>query len=413
MIDIKRHTLSNGLRIVHNYDATTQMVALNLLYDVGSRDEIIGKTGFAHLFEHLMFGGSANIPNFDTELQAAGGESNAWTSDDITNFYELIPRHNIETAFWLEADRMNELAFTKTNLETQKSVVIEEFKQRCLNQPYGDMEHIIRKNAYYTHPYRWPVIGNHIDEIKAVEMSSVKDFFYSHYAPNNAILCIVGNISFEETIFLAEKWFGSISSRNIQSRELPVEPKQLTSKLIIENNSQVPHNIIYKAFRMCDRHSQDYQCTDLISDVLSNGTSSRLYQNLLMKGDIFSQIDASIWGSIDPGLFTIKGTILPTVTFEEAESAINTELNRFISDSPASKYEIEKCVNKYESKELFGNLNQLERASNLAYHELLDNACNINTEIDKYRDITTSQMSEIAKKLFDKDNCTTLYYGYM
>ncbi|MEG2819627.1 MAG: pitrilysin family protein [Muribaculaceae bacterium] len=409
MIDIHCHTLSNGLKIVHHKDATTQMVALNLLYDVGSRDEEVGRTGLAHLFEHLMFGGSKNIPNFDSPLQAAGGESNAWTSDDVTNFYDVVPLHNVETAFWLESDRLNQLAFTDKSLETQRSVVIEEFKQRCLNQPYGDVEHIMRATAYTKHSYQWPVIGRNIKEIEDVKKESVKEFFYSHYAPNNLILSVVGNIEFDDVLRLSEKWFGSIERRNISPKNIPVEPMQSEARRISEKRD-VPQNIIYKSYHMCSRYDDDYQTADLISDILANGHSSRFYRNLLMRGDIFTEIDASVWGSLDPGLMLVKGRLQEGVAFEQAEEIINEELQKIIKDS-ISKHEIEKCVNKFESKELFGNLSYLEKASNLGYYELIGGAEMINDEVSKYRHITPQMVNRVATSIFSEDNCTTLYYG--
>lgn len=409
MIKFHSHTLSNGLRIIHHKDATTQMVALNLLYNVGSRDEQPGRTGFAHLFEHLMFGGSENISNFDSYLQAAGGESNAWTSDDVTNFYDVVPLHNVETAFWLESDRLKQLAFTDKNLETQRSVVIEEFKQRCLNKPYGDVEHIIRSEAFKIHPYQWPVIGRDVKEIEAVTQDSVKDFFYTHYAPNNAILSVVGNIDFEEVVRLAEKWFGDIERRNVIIRNLPQEPIQ-TEARHLSVKRDVPQNLIYKAYHMCSRHDFDYHTADLISDILANGNSSRFYRNLLMRGDVFTEIDASIWGSIDPGLMLVKGKLQNDVSYEVAERAIKEELKKIVEES-VSLYEIEKCVNKFESREQFGNINYLEKASNLGYYELLGDAHKINEEISKYRRITPESVSRVAQSIFNENNCTTLYYG--
>lgn len=409
MIDILTHTLDNGLRIVHNKDATTQMVALNLLYDVGSRDESPERTGMAHLFEHLMFGGSANIPDFDKPLQAAGGESNAWTSDDITNYYDIIPAHNIETAFWLESDRMNELAFSSKNLETQRSVVMEEFKQRCLNMPYGDVNHIMRSEAYKCHPYRWPVIGLDLSHIEEVTADEVKDFFYSHYAPDNAVLSVSGNVDFDEVVRLSEKWFGGIARRNTAPRNLTPEPAQADERRISVKRD-VPQDMIIKAYHMCGRMDSSYHACDLISDILSNGNSSRFYRNLLMRGNVFTDIDASVSGSIDPGLMVIRGRLQPGTTFDTAEKAIDKEIRRMCEES-VSGFEIEKCVNKFESKELFGNISYQEKASGMAYYELLGDAAMINREVGNYRKLTAGNIQDAAAEMFREENCSTIFYG--
>ena len=409
MIDIQTHTLDNGLRIVHNKDATTQMVALNLLYDVGSRDESPERTGMAHLFEHLMFGGSANIPDFDRPLQAAGGESNAWTGDDVTNYYDIIPAHNIETAFWLESDRMKELAFSKRSLETQRSVVMEEFKQRCLNMPYGDVSHIIRALAYKYHPYRWPVIGLDLSHIEHVTAAEVKDFFYSHYAPDNAVLSISGNIGFDRVVHLSEKWFGDIERRNIAPRNLAQEPEQTEERMVCVKRD-VPQNEIIKAYHMGARMDASYHACDLISDMLSNGNSSRFYRNLVMRGNLFTEIDAYIIGSVDPGLMVIRGRLQPGVSFDAAGKAIRQELLRLCED-PVSGFEIEKCVNKFESKELFSNISYQERASNMAYYELLGGAGMINNEVANYRKLTGNDIRDAARNMFRDDNCSTIFYG--
>ena len=409
MINVKSTRLSNGIRLLHHHDATTQMVALNLLYDVGARDETCGHTGFAHLFEHLMFGGSANIPNFDIPLQEAGGDSNAWTSSDITNFYETIPAHNIETALWLESDRLNRLAFTQHAFDVQKGVVIEEFKQRCINVPYGDLDHILRAEAYKVHPYRWPVIGNDISEIENATLDDARDFFYAHYAPNNLIMCIAGNITFDETVKLVEKWMGDIPMRDIKPRMLPLEPKQNAPRRK-EVNKQVPQTVIVKAFHTCCRNHPDFQSCDIISDILANGNSARFFKNVLMKSDIFTDLDASVTGSIDPGLFLIKGRLQENASIETAEKAIDFEIQKLINGD-VSSYEIEKYTNKFDSKECFENISYSEKASKLCYYELLSKAEDINTEVDKYKKITPRKIAETAVRLFDKSNETTIVYG--
>lgn len=409
MIEFNTHRLDNGLRLIYHFDATTKMVALNILYDVGSRDEVIGKTGFAHLFEHLMFGGSKNIPDFDAPLQVAGGESNAWTSDDVTNFYEILPAHNVETAFWLESDRLNELAFSQHSLDVQKRVVIEEFKQRCLNVPYGDVSHIIRSNAFKRHTYRWPVIGEKVSDIENVSLESVRDFFYSHYAPNNAILCISGNIQFGKALGLTEKWMSKIPKRTIRCHKNIEEPRQ-TEKRIIKFGKDAPQNLLVKAYHMCGRLDADYQASDILSDILSNGSSSRFFRNVLLETDVFTDLDASIWGTIDPGLFVIRGRLRHGIEFERADAVVEDELQKLLGDG-VSQYEVDKFVNKFESKNCFENISYSEKASKLCYYELLGDANGINTEIELYRRLDAEKVNRVAKKIFREDNQVCLYYG--
>lgn len=408
MIRINRYCLSNGLRLIHHQDKETQMVALNLLYDVGSKDENPDCTGFAHLFEHLMFGGSVNIPDFDTPLQKAGGENNAWTSNDITNYYSVVPRQNVETAFWLESDRMLGLDFSEKSLFVQKQVVIEEFKQRNLNQPYGDIPLLIRPLAYKVHPYRWPTIGKRVEHIEQVKLEDVKSFFYKHYAPNNAILAVTGNISFEEAVELTEKWFGTIERRDIEPRNLPAEPVQKSARFQ-EVSRSVPLDSITKVYHMCRRMDKEYHCFDLLSDILSNGRSSRLFQRLVMDRKLFADIDASITGDIDAGLFMIKGKVNKGISLEEADRAIVEELRR-LGENEVSAYELQKVVNKFESNDLFSNINYLNKATNLAYYELLDRAENIDSEIEKYKGITSRMLKEVAERAFVEENSSTLYY---
>ena len=400
MIRINKYCLSNGLRLIHHQDKETQMVALNLLYDVGSKDENPDRTGFAHLFEHLMFGGSVNIPDFDTPLQKAGGENNAWTSNDITNYYSVVPRQNVETAFWLESDRMLGLDFSEKSLSVQKQVVIEEFKQRNLNQPYGDIPLLIRPLAYKVHPYRWPTIGKRVEHIEQVKLEDVKSFFYKHYAPNNAILAVTGNISFEEAVDLTEKWFGTIERRDIESRNLPAEPIQKSARFQ-EVSRPVPLDSITKVYHMCRRMDKEYHCFDLLSDILSNGRSSRLFQQLVMDRKLFADIDA--------GLFMIKGKVNKGISLEEADRAIVEELRR-LGENEVSAYELQKVVNKFESNDLFSNINYLNKATNLAYYELLDRAENIDSEIEKYKGITSRMLKEVAERAFVEENSSTLYY---
>ena len=408
MIKVNRHTLANGLRIIHSQDESTQMVALNLLYDVGARDEHPEHTGFVHLFEHLMFGGSVNIADYDTPVQNAGGENNAWTSNDMTNYYITLPYQNVETGFWLESDRMLSLDFNPKSLDVQRQVVIEEFKQRNLNQPYGDASHLIREMAYQTHPYQWPTIGKEISHIANATLDEVKEFFYRFYAPNNAILAVTGHISLEETIRLAEKWFGPIPARNVPKRNLLKEVQQTAiRRKTVER--KVPVDALYMAFHMCDRHHADYPVYDIITDILSNGRSSRFIQHLVQENKIFTGIDAYITGSIDEGLLHIAGKPAEGISLEEAEKAIWAELDELKRVS-VDELELEKVKNRYESEQIFNNINYLNVATNLAYFELLGKAEDINDEVRKYRSVTASQLQKVAQKTFIPENCSILYY---
>ena len=408
MIQVNRYTLANGLRIVHNEDDSTQMVALNLLYDVGARDEDPSHTGFAHLFEHLMFGGSLHIPDYDTPVQNAGGENNAWTNNDITNYYITLPHQNVETGFWLESDRMFSLDFSPKSLEVQRQVVIEEFKQRNLNQPYGDASHLLRELAYESHPYRWPTIGKEIAHIAQATLEEVKDFFYRFYAPNNAILAVTGHISFEETIRLAEKWFGPIPARNISPRQLPAEkPQTAVRRKTVER--KVPVAAIYMAFHMSNRMHPDYYVYDMITDILSNGRSSRFIQSLVQEQKLFTSIDAYISGSLDEGLLHVTGKPVEGVSLEQAEEAIWKELEK-MKTVPVSEQELEKVKNRYESEQIFNNINYLNVASNLAFIELTGKAEDINEEVGKYRAVTAEQIQATSARCFVPENCSILYY---
>ena len=408
MIQVNHYTLPNGLRIVHNEDNSTQMVALNLLYDVGARDEDPEHTGFAHLFEHLMFGGSVNIPDYDTPVQNAGGENNAWTNNDITNYYITLPYQNVETGFWLESDRMLSLDFSPQSLEVQRQVVIEEFKQRNLNQPYGDASHLLREMAYQTHPYRWPTIGKEISHIANATLDEVKSFFYRFYAPNNAILAVTGHISFDETVRLAEKWFGPIPAREIPKRQLPAEsPQTAIRRRSIER--RVPVDALYMAFHMCNRYHREYHVFDIITDLLSNGRSSRFIQTLVQEKKLFTSIDAYISGSLDEGLLHITGKPASGVTLEQAEEAVWQELDK-LKTVPVTEDELEKVKNRYESEQIFNNINYLNVATNLAFFELLGRAEDINLEVGKYRSVTVGQIQDTARRTFVPENCNILYY---
>lgn len=409
MIEIQRYTLDNGLRIVHNKNAATGMVAVNLLYQVGSRNEQYEYTGMAHLLEHLMFGGSANAPCFDRILQEAGGENNAWTNNDITNYYEILPVQNIETALWIEADRMENLLLGDKALEVQRNVVQEEFKQRCLNAPYGDAGHILRRNVYHCHPYRWPVIGKSLEDIETVPKEVVRDFYHRFYVPDNAILSVVGNIDSDRLFRLVEKYFGHIAAGNRPKSVLPVEPRQ-TEARVEQVQRNVPHNMLIKAYRMCDRNSADYHASDMISDILSNGRSSRFYQNIYAKGNMVSSIDASITGDIDEGMLVVKAQLLPGVSYEVVEAAIDKELD-MLKTQLTDVRELDKLKNRYESNALFSNINNDERAANLAYYEMLGDANMINRVIDDYRQTTPEAIRRVSQYLLDERNSTTIYYN--
>jgi len=408
MINFDRFTLENGLKVIVHHDNTTPIVAINILYNVGSRDEKPDKTGFAHLFEHLMFGGSVNIPEFDRPLQIVGGENNAFTNNDITNYYLTLPKENIETGFWLESDRMLNLDFSDKSLDVQRNVVIEEFKQRYLNQPYGDVWLFLRPLAYKIHPYSWATIGKDISHIENANIEDVKDFFYKHYAPNNAIMVVAGDISTEEVKILSEKWFGPIEKRNIESKNIPAEPKQ-TEARFLELTRKVPYDSIYKVYQMCSRLDDDYYATDLLSDILSNGDSSRLYQRLVKEKNLFSSLDAYILGSIDTGLFCISGKLIKDIDMKTAEDAIIEELE-LIKNELVSEYDLQKVKNKLESSTIFSEINILNKAMNLAFYENLDDANRINTELDNYKKITQEDLQMLAKKIFVPENCSTLYY---
>ncbi len=408
MIAFSKFELENGLRVIHHEDKSTPMVALNVLYNVGSKDESPDKTGFAHLFEHLMFGGSVNVPDFDGPIQTAGGENNAFTNNDITNFYDLLPAENIETAFWLESDRMLGLNFDEKVLDVQRKVVVEEFKETCLNQPYGDAWHHISDLAYKVHPYRWPTIGKVPKHVEDATIEDVKTFFYNYYRPNNAILVVCGNIDAQKTKDLTQKWFGDIPSGNIPARNIPQEPAQKKLQQRI-NQAKVPNDALYLAFHSPSRTHPDFYPTDLLSDILCNGSSSRLYRRLLKEQQLFTQIDCYLTGSVDPGLFIIEGHPAKGVTQEEAEIAIWRELEEIKSHAVPER-ELQKIKNRIESTLVFSELNVLNKAINLAFFELLGDADYINQEVDLYKAVTMADLRRIANEILTPENCSELYY---
>lgn len=408
MVNFKRFKLDNGLTVLVHEDHNTAMAVVNILYKVGARDESPDQTGFAHLFEHLMFGGSVNIENYDGPLQAVGGENNAFTSNDITNYYITLPANNLETAFWLESDRMLSLAFSEKSLEVQRQVVIEEFKQRYLNQPYGDVWLKLRPLAYKKHPYRWATIGKEISHIEDAQMEDVKAFFKKYYSPNNAVMVVAGAVDFDQVKALSEKWFAGISAAELVERNFPIEPQQCEARRE-EAEADVPVDSLYIAFHGPDRLSKDYQTMDLISDVLSRGTSSRLYRALVKDNPIFSEVNAYVMGSLDPNLFVVEGKPSQGVSLQEAEQALWKELDKMKEDL-VEEAELQKVKNKIESTLLFAELSILDKAMNLAYYEAMSKAEDYNEEVQKYLKVTSEQIRELSKVLFKPENSSTLIY---
>ncbi|MDX2173337.1 MAG: pitrilysin family protein [Bacteroidota bacterium] len=408
MIEFKKFVLKNNLTVIVHQDKSTPMACINILYDVGARDEDENKTGFAHLFEHLMFGGSVNIPNYDEPLQLVGGENNAFTTNDITNYYCTVPVENIETAFWLESDRMLSLAFTDKSLEVQRNVVIEEFKQRYLNQPYGDVWLLLRPLAYNTHPYKWSTIGKEISHIENAVMDDVKSFFKEHYNPSNAIMVVAGDVDFDEVKKLVEKWFEPIEAGKKPVRNLPIEPKQTEArKLTVERD--VPANSIYKVYHMCSRRDEEYHTIDIISDILSRGNSSRLYKSLIKEKQLFTDINAYVQGDFDKGLFVVSGKVSDNISVEAAEQGIIEELEK-MKNEWVGEDELQKCKNKIESTVVYSETDVLTKATNLAISELLGDADLINQEIEKYAKVTREKIKEQANLILNETNCSTLYY---
>lgn len=408
MISFERFTLANGMRVIVHEDTSTPMVAFNLLYDVGARDEDPERTGFAHLFEHLMFGGSVNIPEYDEPLQMAGGENNAYTTNDITNYYIQLPKENIETAFWLESDRMLSLAFSEKSLDVQRKVVSEEFKEHYINKPYGDVWNHLRKLAYQTHPYQWMTIGKELKHIEEAQLQDVKDFFFKHYRPQNAVLCVAGNTSLEEVKALCEKWFSNIPAGEKYERNIPAEKKQEEARLAVVE-ADVPYDALYKAWHMEGRTHPQYYAADIITEIMGSGQASRLYQRLVKEQRLFSNISCYHTGSTDPGLLVIEGKLVKGVTMQQAEDAIAAELDQLRKEGVREE-EMEKAKNKIEAMVIFEDMNLLARANNFAFYELLGDAGMMNTELEKYLAVTREEMQEAISTIFADTNCSTLHY---
>lgn len=408
MITFERFKLANGLTVIIHEDKSTPMVAVNVVYNVGSKYEEPDKTGFAHLFEHLMFGGSINIPDFDDHIQDAGGENNAFTNTDLTNFYEVLPAENIETALWLESDRMLQLRFSKKSLDTQKKVVIEEFKETCLNEPYGDMWHHLSRLCYKVHPYQWPTIGKDMSHIAEATLDQVKTFFYHYYRPDNAVLVLAGNIDVKKGIELVEKWFGSIPAGHYTKPNYLYEPPQIEFRQDILRQD-VPHDAVYQGYHMAGRMDDGFYACDLLSDVLANGRSSRFYQRLYKEQELFSTIDAFISGTVDPGLFIIEGKTMPGISMEKAKKAIKFELD-ILKNDLISEQELSKLKNSVESSLLYSEVSVLNKAISLAYFEVLGDADMINIEAERYHNVTAEDIRNAAQQVFREENCSEVLY---
>ena len=408
MIKFERFVLGNGLKVLVHPDQSTPMAVVNVLYDVGARDEVASKTGFAHLFEHLMFGGSVNIPDYDEPLQVAGGENNAYTTNDLTNYYCQLPADNLETAFWLESDRMLSLAFSKKSLDVQRKVVCEEFKEHYINKPYGDVWHTMRELAFKEHPYKWMTIGKELSHVENATLEDVKAFFFKHYTPINAILVVAGNVSVEHVKTLAEKWFGDIPSGEKYNRNLPVEPKQVEARRLTVHRN-VPMDAIYKTWHMCARRDDEYYATDLLTDILGGGASSRLYQSLVKEQQLFANINCYHFGSLDKGLFTIEGQLIKGVDIQKAEDAIELELDK-MRKSLLDDRELQKVKNKTESVMAFEDMSVMNRAGSLAFYELLGDGELMNTEFQKYQQVKAEDLHRIANEVLTNENSNTLWY---
>jgi predicted Zn-dependent peptidase len=408
MISFEKYRLDNGLTVILHKDVNTPVAAVNITYNVGSRDENPNRTGLAHLFEHLMFGGSKNIPKYDEPVQRVGGENNAFTNVDITNYYLTLPIQNLETAFWLEADRMNELAFSERSLENQRNVVIEEFKQSYLNQPYGDVMLLLKPLAYQVHPYQWNTIGKNIEHIAETSMKEVKDFFYTFYAPNNAVLSVAGNLDVDKTKVMIEKWFGDIPMRKPYQRNLPHEPAQ-TAARILEVERDVPVNCLYKAYKMGKRTDADFYSVDLVSDILSNGQSSRLYQKLVKNRQLFSSINVYVSGTFDEGLFIVNGYLAPDISFQQAEEALVEEFDN-LKNNVIQEDELEKVKNRIKTVLYYSELQVQDKAMNLGLAEIMDTAEAVNEEENKYNAVTPDDICVSSRKILQENVCSTLYY---
>lgn len=408
MIQFERFTLQNGLKVLVHTDYSTPMAVVNVLYNIGAKDEQPNKTGFAHLFEHLMFGGSVHIPDYDEPLQRAGGENNAYTTNDLTNYYCQLPAENIETAFWLESDRMLSLAFSEKSLEVQRKVVCEEFKEHYINKPYGDAWHEMRKLAYTTHPYQWMTIGASLEHVEQATMEDVKAFFFKYYRPNNAILVVTGNVQLDQVKGLAEKWFGPIPAGETYHRNLPQEPVQVSNRFK-KLEKEVPLDMLMMTWHMGGRMDSSYHAADLLTEILGGGASSRLFEQLVKVQQIFSSIECYHFGTMDPGLLVIEGKLVKGKTLEMAEQAVLAEIEK-ITQHILSENEVQKVINKTESMISFEDMGIMNRAHSLAFYELLGDGELMNQELEKYQQVTAAQIQAVAKNIFREGNRNTMYY---
>ena len=408
MISFDKHVLENGLTLITHLDESTPLVAINTLYKIGSRNEHPSRTGFAHLFEHLMFGGSKNAPDFDTPIQIAGGDNNAFTNCDLTNFYDVMPAENLETALWLESDRMLQLNIDSKSLDVQKKVVVEEFKETSINRPYGDLWHELSALAFQVHPYKWPTIGLVPEHIEQADLSDVKTFFENHYCPDNAVLVISGKFDPKTIVDTVEKWFGNIPKRNFDKATLVIEPEQTEFRQKILKRA-VPSNALYMAFHMPARLDKDFMAYDILSDVFNGGRSSRFYQNLIKNENHFSHVDAFISASEDPGLFIIEAKLLDDTDLDEARALIWKELEN-VKSTLIDNEELQKAKNGLISSVMYSEVSILHKAINLAYFEMLDDASLINNQEQAYNEITVEDLQRIAQSTFKKENCSEIIY---
>lgn len=408
MVTYTKHILDNGLRVILHKDPSTPMVAVNLVYDVGSRDESADRTGFAHLFEHLMFSGSENVPDFDKPIQTAGGENNAFTNTDMTSFYNVLPAENLEVALWLESDRMMSLNINQQSLEVQQKVVVEEFKETCLNEPYGDMMHHMVAQAFQSHSYRWPTIGLVPEHISEAKLDDVRNFYKTYYTPSNAVLVVAGNIEEDHTLERVNHWFRDVPAGVKKERNLTQEAEQKEHRTTVRTDN-APLPAIYRGYKMVSRSHPDYYAYDLLSDALGSGRSSRLYQSLHKRKNMFSVIDSYILGSFDPGLFIIEGQPMPGISIADARKAIREELDLIMSN-PIAEDELQKIKNKVESSLEYAEVNILHKAQSLAYYELLGSASLINKEAEAYQSVTSADIQRVAQLMFREENCCEVVY---
>lgn len=408
MISYEKITLQNGLTVLMHEDNNTPIAGISVLYKVGSRDEHPEKTGFAHLFEHLMFGGSLNIPDYDEVMQRAGGENNAYTNHDYTHFFTTLPAVNIETALWLESDRMLELMLQKEVLDVQKKVVVEEFYETCLNQPYGDVWHELSALNYEKHPYKWPTIGIDPSHIEKANLSDVKKFYQKFYHPGNAVLVIAGPISIKRMKELAKKWFNDIPSGKQIQRKYHPEPAKDTARYR-QSQSEVPVDAIYMAFPCPPRADKTFYAVDLLSDIFSNGPSSRLIHRLTREKKYFHQIDCYVTGDFDPGLFVFEGRPANGISLQSAEEIIMNEINDLKSQLIDSS-ELQKWKNKAESTLVLSEMGIQSKSMNLGFFEALGSVDLMNEESAIYQSITAEEIQEAAQKWLGENQKSVLTY---